>query len=76
VLAFQEPAVPMSHAQRGRLGGLKRAYSQTAEQRQEQARKLYLAGAIKAVVDRAPELTDEQRARIRAILQAAEDGAA
>jgi hypothetical protein len=68
--------VPMSHAQRGRLGGLKRAYFQTAEQHYEQARKLYLAGAVKAVVDRAPELTDEQRARIRAILQAAEDGAA
>jgi hypothetical protein len=56
VLAFQELAVPMSHAERGRLGGLKRAYSQTAEQRHEQARKLYLAGAVKAVVDRAPEL--------------------
>jgi hypothetical protein len=58
----------MSHAERGRLGGLKRAYSQTAEQRHEQARKLYLAGAVKAVVDRAPELTDDQRAKIRAIL--------
>jgi hypothetical protein len=68
VLAFQELAVPMSHAERGRLGGLKRAYSQTAEQRHEQARKLYLAGAVKAVVDRAPELTDDQRAKIRAIL--------
>jgi hypothetical protein len=60
--------MPMSHAERGRLGGLKRAYSQTAEQRHEQARKLYLAGAVKAVVDRAPELTDDQRAKIRAIL--------
>jgi hypothetical protein len=30
-----------------------------------------LAGAVKAVVDRAPELTDDQRARIRAILLAA-----
>jgi hypothetical protein len=76
VLAFQETAMPMSHAQRGRLGGLKRAYSQTADQRREQARKLYLAGAVKAVVDRAPELTDEQRARIRATLQPVEDGAA
>jgi hypothetical protein len=60
--------VPMSHAERGRLGGLKRAYSQTAEQRHEEARKLHLAGAVKAVVDHAPELTDDQRARIRAIL--------
>jgi hypothetical protein len=60
--------VGMSHAERGRLGGLKRAYSQTAEQRREQARTLYLAGAVKAVVDRAPELTDDQRAKIRAIL--------
>jgi hypothetical protein len=67
-MRFTEFAVPMSHAERGRLGGLKRAYSQTSEQRHEQARKLYLAGAVKAVVDRAPELTDDQRARIRAIL--------
>jgi hypothetical protein len=68
VFAFQELAMPMSHAERGRLGGLKRAHSQTAEQRHEQAKKLYLAGAVKAVVDRAPELTDDQRARIRAIV--------
>jgi len=37
----------------------------------EQARKLYLAGAVKAVVDRAPELTDDQRAKIKAILSPA-----
>jgi hypothetical protein len=64
-----ELAVPsMSHAERGRLGGLKRAYRQSPEERHEQARRMHLAGAVKAVVDRAPELTPGQRARIRAIL--------
>lgn len=47
--------------------GRARAASQTPEQRQELARRAYLAGAVNAVVNRAPELTPEQRGRLVAI---------
>ncbi|WP_374539488.1 hypothetical protein [Micromonospora aurantiaca (nom. illeg.)] len=39
----------------------------TPEARRESARRAYLAGAVNAVVARAPELTPDQVARLRAV---------
>lgn len=39
----------------------------TPEQRRERARKAHLASAVNAIVARAPELTPDQAARLRAI---------
>jgi hypothetical protein len=39
------------------------------EQRREQTRKARLAHAVKELVDQAPELTDDQRQRLTAILR-------
>jgi hypothetical protein len=58
----------MSRAEAVRAGGLARARSQTPAQRRELGRKGYLGRAVREVVDRAPELTEDQKARIRAIL--------
>jgi len=63
----------MTRAQAGRLGGLTRAYRQTPEQRRESARNARHALAVKAVVDRAPDLSEDQKARIRAVLASAPD---
>lgn len=57
----------MSPKERGVLAGRARAASLTPEQRKEISRKAYLAGAVKAVVERAPELTPEQAAKLRAV---------
>lgn len=58
----------MSPRERGVLAGYARAASLTPEQRKTASRKAYLAGAVNAVVNRAPELSDEQVARLRAVL--------
>jgi hypothetical protein len=58
--------MPVSLADAGRLGGLTRADRQTPEQCHELARKGHLASAVKAIVDRAPELSEDQKAPIRA----------
>lgn len=39
----------------------------TPEQRTERARKAHLASAVNAVVNRAPELTPDQVAKLRAV---------
>lgn len=48
----------------------------TAEQRRERARKAHLASCVAAVVARAPELTPEQAAKLRAVFAPALDRAA
>ncbi len=60
----------------GRQGGLKANARKTPEQRREHARRMHLAGAVKAVVARAPELTDEQVAKLRGIFTSARGAAA
>lgn len=55
-----------TQAENGRIGGHKRAASLTPARRKEIARTAHLASAVKAVVDRAPELTPEQVAKLRA----------
>jgi hypothetical protein len=57
-----------------REGGRKRQAAMTPAERSAFGRKAYLVGAVKAVVDRAPELTDGQKARIRAALSAPPGG--
>ncbi|MEV0898370.1 hypothetical protein [Actinoplanes sp. NPDC049802] len=57
----------MSTKERGALGGRARSEKLTPEQRREQARRAHLAGAVKAVVDRAPELTPEQVSKLRTL---------
>ncbi|GAA1649189.1 hypothetical protein GCM10009679_62910 [Saccharothrix algeriensis] len=58
---------PLSHAERGRLGAAKTHAGRSPEERKEHARRAYLVGAVRTVVDRAPELTDDQMARLRAL---------
>jgi general stress protein YciG len=55
--------VPHSRAQRveaGRIGGHAVQASMSPEQRREVARKGHLVSAVNAVVDRAPELAEDQ----------------
>lgn len=59
-------ATTLTPEQRAR-GGHNRAANLTPEQRQEIGRKGYLAAAVKAVVDRAPELTPDQVNRLRTL---------
>jgi hypothetical protein len=59
--------VALSHAERGQIGGRKHQASLTPEQRQESMRKARLAAAVKAVVDRAQELTPDQVQRLRSV---------
>ena len=65
----------ISYAERGRIGGLAANAKRSPEQRHELARHAYLAGAVKAVVSRAPELSPDQRARLRALFAPAVEGA-
>jgi F0F1-type ATP synthase delta subunit len=58
----------MTVAEMASMGGHARAQKLTPEERQESARRARLARTVKAVVDRAPELTEEQKARLRAAL--------
>jgi hypothetical protein len=46
----------------------------TPEQRSEETRPGRIAAAVKALVDQAPALTEEQKNRLRAILAAAPGG--
>lgn len=55
----------------GAKGGEVTASRRTAEQRKEAARHAHLASAVNAIVARAPELSAEQAARLRAIFGAA-----
>ena len=57
----------MSTKERASIAGHARAESQTPEQRRELARRAYLAGAVNAVVNRAPELSPEQASKLRAL---------
>jgi hypothetical protein len=68
-------AVPLSHTERARLGGRATGISRTQEQKKEIGRRAYLASAVKAVVDRAPDLTPDQLARLRTLFAPAVTGA-
>jgi hypothetical protein len=60
--------MPLSKAEAGRLGGQARARNLTPERKAEIMRKAHLAGAIKRIVDQAPELTEDQLETLRTIL--------
>ena len=69
----------MTVSEAGRRGGYARAAALTPQQRHQAARAARLARTVKAVVDRAPELTEDQKQAIRAALTSApeaEEGAA
>lgn len=57
----------LSTTERASKAGRARAENLTPERRKEIARSAYLTGAVKAVVDRAPELSPEQAAKLRAV---------
>ena len=57
----------MNSKERAASAGRARQASMTPEQRSEHGRRAYLAGAVKAVVDRAPELSPEQVAKLRTL---------
>jgi hypothetical protein len=60
-------STPLTHAQRGALGARALNARLSPDERKEASRRAYLAGAVNAVVSRAPELTPEQRDKLRAI---------
>jgi plasmid replication initiation protein len=62
--------VPMSHAEAGRLGGLKRQAGLTPEQRSALVRKASLAAAVKTLTNRAGELSELERQRLAALFAA------
>lgn len=57
----------LSCAERGRMGALKANANRSPDQRKELCRTAYLAGAVKAVVSRAPELSSAQITSLRAL---------
>lgn len=59
--------MPMSTKERAAKAGRARMEALSPEERREHARRAYLAGAVNAVVERAPELTPDQAAKLRAI---------
>lgn len=58
---------PMPFAERGRIGAHAVNSKRTPEQRLEVARHAYLAGAVNTVEKKYPELSPDQRARLRAL---------
>lgn len=59
----EKSAVPLTHAERGRKAQALR----TPERRREIASQGHLAASVAAVVNRAPDLTPDQLARLRAL---------
>jgi len=59
--------MPMSTVERASIGARARAEKLSPERRKEIAQRAYLASAVAAVVNRAPELTTEQVAKLRAV---------
>ena len=73
---YRRESVPrLSHAERGRLGALSANSKRTAEQRHELASRAHLAASVAAVVNRAPELTPDQLARLRVLFAPTVSGA-
>jgi hypothetical protein len=66
--------VPMTRTEAAAHARRIRLETATPEQRTAQTHKARLAAAVKAVVDRAPELTDDQRTRLRTIFIAPSEG--
>lgn len=73
--ALKDTGMTITYAERGRLGAQKVNADRTPEQRKELSRRAHLAGSVNAVVARAPELSPEQRARLRALFSPAVEGA-
>lgn len=63
------PLTPEQRSERARLGGLARAERLSPERRKELSRTAHLGSAVSSVVNRAPELTAEQRDRLLVALR-------
>lgn len=59
--------MPMSTVERASIGGRAASAAMTPEARKERARKAHLASCVAIVVARAPELTSDQVAKLRAV---------
>jgi hypothetical protein len=66
--------VSLSTSERARRAARARWQDKTPEQRQAETRPARLAHAIKEIVDQAPELTEDQKNRLRVILTQAPSG--
>ena len=64
----------LSTSERARHASNARWANKTPDQRQADTRPARLALAIKEIVDQAPELTDDQKNRLRVILTQAPSG--
>lgn len=62
------PLTTAERAAHGRRGAQLQSARMTPQERTERACKAHLASAVNAVVNRAPELTQEQLTRLRAVL--------
>ena len=71
----RELFVTLSPVERGRLGAAAANAKRTPAQRREISRHAYMTGAVNSVVDRAPDLTPDQLARLRALFAPAVQGA-
>lgn len=59
--------MPMNTRERAAIGGRARAAKLTSEQRKESSSRAHLASVVAEIVRRAPELSDDQTAKLRAI---------
>lgn len=57
----------MSNTERASIAGRARSKSLSPQRRSEIARNAHLASAVSTVVKRAPELSDEQLSKLRAV---------
>lgn len=64
-----------TYAERGRIGALNANAKRSPEQRREMGLNSYLTAAVTTVVNRAPDLSPDQRARLRALFAPAVEGA-
>lgn len=72
--ALKDIGMTITYAERGRIGGHATQANRTPEQRREMGLSSYLTAAVTTVVNRAPELSPEQRARLRALFAPAVEG--
>lgn len=71
---LKDKGMTITYSERGRLGAQKVNADRTPEQRKELARKANRAGAVNTVERDYPELSPEQRARLRALFAPAVEG--
>ena len=66
--------MPLTHAERGRRGAASLNSQLTPEQRRANAQLGHLTQAVETTIRRAPELSEDQLSRLRAVFAATPDG--